>query len=128
MAITFTNFFGGAFFGGGFFGAGTESDTHDGGHWKRRKDAKYGDQVIDRSNADQQARRVAIDEAISTKFPKPVEMPEPSPVAAKPATRVPISQSKGIVPTEPDAIDLLMKKQMEDDEKFVVFIATQLHN
>lgn len=127
MAVTFTNFFGGAFFAGGFFGAGTESDTHDGGHWKRRKDAKYGDQVIDRSSADKQARRVAIDEAISTKFPKPVEAPELPPVAAKPAARVPVSQSKGIVPTEPDAIDLLMK-QMEEDEKFIVFIATQLHN
>ena len=127
MAITFTNFFGGAFFGGGFFGAGTESDTHDGGHWKRRKDAKYGDQVIDQSRAEKQARRASLDEAIGTVFPKPVEVPEPPPVAAKPAPRVPLPKSKGIVPTEPDAIDLLMKKQMEDDEKFIVFIATQLH-
>jgi len=104
------------------------SDTHDGGKWKRKKDAKYGDETAGKSKADKQARRAALDEALGVVFPKPVEEPkvEPPPVVARPAPRVPVQKSKGIVPTEPDAIDLRLK-QMEEDEQFVIFIATQLH-
>lgn len=127
MSVVYTNFFGGPFFGGGFFGPGVQSDTHDGGHWKRRKDAKYGDDSIERGNAAKQARRVAIEQAVGVVLPKPiVEAPEPPKVAANTARRIQLPQSKGITPTEPDAIDLRMK-QMEEDEQIVMFIASQLH-
>lgn len=105
------------------------TDTHDGGRKRRLRDAKYGDQIeaeIARNSAVAEARRVALEQAISTVLPQPVEEAVAPSVAAQPAARVPLQKSKGIAPTGPDAIDLRLK-QMEEDEQFVIFIATQLH-
>lgn len=66
MAVTYSNFFGGAFFGGGFFGPGVEdTDTHDGG-WRKeewhdeRKRANEFKRTKEQLRADLEAAWTAI--------------------------------------------------------------------